>query len=43
MVDGGLKEFEIEGRDLGHDDFHETWGCNQPAYPRAKEIWEKHK
>ena len=43
MWDGGLKEFEIAGRHLGHDYFRETWGCNEAAYPKAKEIWEKHK
>lgn len=43
MWDGGLKEFEIEPRLLGYDDFHETWGGNRGAFPRAKEIWEKHK
>lgn len=42
MWDGGLKEFEICPRHLGHDYFHEDWGCNQPAFPKAKEIWEKH-
>lgn len=42
MWDGGLKEFEIGPRHLGHDYFHKDW-YNQQAYPRAKEIWEKHK
>lgn len=43
MWDGGLKEFEICPPHLGYDIFFEDWGCNQQAYPRAKEIWEKHK
>ena len=42
LWDGGLKEFKIEPRHLGHDYFREDWGCNQPAFPKAKEIWEKH-
>jgi hypothetical protein len=41
MWDGGLREFEIEGRFLGYDDIHETWGSNKGAYPKAKEIWER--
>ena len=41
MWDGGLREFEIEGRFLGYDDIHETWGNNMGAYPKAKEIWER--
>jgi hypothetical protein len=41
MWDGGLKEFEVAGRHLGYDDIHETWGSNEGAYPKAKEIWER--
>lgn len=40
MWDGGLKEFEIEGRHLGYDNIKEH-GANEGAYPKAKEIWEK--
>lgn len=40
MWDGGLKEFEIEGRHLGYDNIKEH-GTNEGAYPKAKEIWEK--
>lgn len=39
--DGGLKEFEFEGRYLGHDDIKEHTGSNKGAFPKAKEIWEK--
>lgn len=42
MWEGGLVEFEFPHRFLGADEFHENWGANQPAYPRAKEIWEKY-
>ena len=42
MWDGGLKEFEIEGRHIGHDDIQEHRGNNKGAFPKAKEIWEKH-
>lgn len=42
MWDGGLKEFEICPPHLGYDCYFEDWGCNQQAYPKAKEIWEKH-
>lgn len=38
MWDGGLKEFEIEGRNLGHDGIHDFLD----NYPKAKEIWDKH-
>ena len=38
--DGGLKEFEIEDRHLGHDYITE-YGDNCGRYPMAKEIWEK--
>ena len=38
--DGGLKEFEIEGRHLGHDNITEH-GENYGCYPKTKEIWEK--
>ena len=41
MWDGGLKEFEIEGRYLSHDDIKEHSGNNKGAFPKAKEIWEK--
>lgn len=40
MWDGGLKEFEFEGRHIGYDDIKER-GINEGAYPKAKEIWEK--
>lgn len=43
MWDGGLKEFEIESRLLGQDDIKEHSGGNKGAFPKAKEIWEKHK
>lgn len=42
MWNGGLKEFEIEGRHIGHDDIQEHRGNNKGAFPKAKEIWEKH-
>ena len=42
MWDGGLKEFRIEGRSIGYDNIHETWGNNKSVYPKAKEIWDKH-
>ena len=41
MWDGGLKEFEIEGRNLGYDNLKER-GDNSGAFLKAKEIWEKH-
>ena len=43
MWDGGLREFSFEGRNLGYDDFHEKiFGEHgNPAYNKAKEIWEK--
>ena len=41
MWDGGLIEFEITGRHLGHDDIKEHTGGNTGAFPKAKEIWEK--
>ena len=40
MWNGGLKEFEIEGRNIGYDDIKEK-GINSGAYLKAKEIWEK--
>lgn len=40
MWDGGLREFEIEDRNIGYDDLYPV-GLNSKAYPRAKEIWEK--
>lgn len=40
LWDGGLKEFEIENRDLGFDRIEEN-GENYSIYPEAKEIWEK--
>ena len=40
MWDGGLREFEFEGRNLGYDDLYPV-GLNSKAYPKAKEIWEK--
>lgn len=40
MWDGGLREFELEGRHLGYDDLYPK-GMNSGAYPKAKEIWEK--
>ena len=40
MWDGGLKEFTIEGRNIGYDDIKEK-GSNSGAYPKAKEVWEK--
>ena len=40
LWDGGLKEFEIQGRHLGHDYITEH-GDNCGRYPMAKEIWEK--
>jgi hypothetical protein len=40
MWDGGLKEFEIEGRHIGYDNIKER-GINEGAYSKAKEIWEK--
>ena len=42
MWDGGLREFSIEGRHIGYDDIHESYGSNKGAYPKAKEIWDKH-
>ena len=42
MWSGGLKEFYIEGRSIGYDNIHETWGKNKGIYPKAKEIWDKH-
>lgn len=39
--DGGLKEFEIYSRHLGHNYFFEDWSRDEPIYPKAKEIWEK--
>ena len=42
MWDGGLKEFEIEGRHIGQDVYHENYGWNELDYPKAKEIWDKH-
>lgn len=41
MFDGGLKEFEIERRNIGFDRLEEH-GENYTAYPKAKEIWEKY-
>lgn len=43
MWDGGLRQFEIEGRHLGHDDIKEHSGGNKGAFPKTKEVWEKHK
>ena len=40
MWDGGLKEFEFEGRNLGYDNLKEC-GENSGAYPKAKEVWER--
>ena len=40
MWDGGLKEFEFEGRFVGSDNIWEK-GENQNAFLKAKEIWEK--
>ena len=40
LFDGGLKEFEIASRHLGHDYITEH-GDNCGRYPMAKEIWEK--
>lgn len=40
LWDGGLKEFSIQGRYLGHDCITE-YGENCGRYPMAKEIWEK--
>lgn len=42
MWDGGLKEFEIEGRHLGYDNICEK-GVNSAAYSRAKKVWEGNK
>jgi hypothetical protein len=38
--DGGLKEFEIQGRHLGHDYITEH-GNNCGRYAVTKEIWER--
>ena len=40
MWDGGLKEFEIEGRNLGYDNLKER-GENSGAFLKAKEVWER--
>lgn len=40
LWDGGLKEFRIEGRHLGHD-YITKYGDNCERYQMAKEIWEK--
>ena len=41
MWDGGLREFSIEGRHIGHDDILEGRGANSGAYPKTKEFWDK--
>ena len=40
LWDGGLKEFSIQGRHIGHDNITRS-GDNCARYPQAKEIWEK--
>jgi hypothetical protein len=40
LWDGGLKEFSIQGRHLGHDNITRS-GDNCARYPQAREIWEK--
>lgn len=40
LWDGGLKEFEIAGRHLGHD-YITAHGDNSGRYQMAKEIWER--
>lgn len=40
LWDGGLKEFEIAPRCIGHDYITEH-GENCGAYIKAKEIWER--
>ena len=44
MWDGGLKEFEIMMRHLGHDYLSKfQYDADNNPYNKAKEIWEKHK
>lgn len=40
LWDGGLKEFEIAGRHLGHD-YITAHGDNSGRYQMAKEVWER--
>ena len=40
MWEGGLKDFEIEKRFIGGDNFNEKY-INEEAYPKAKEVWER--
>lgn len=40
MWDGGLKEFEVQTRHIGHDNIT-NHGDNYGCYPMAKKIWEK--
>jgi hypothetical protein len=40
MWDGGLREFEFQGRYIGSDDITEH-GDNCSRYPMAKEVWER--
>lgn len=39
MWDGGLKEFEICPRYLGHNEYRSY----DPAYTQVQELWDKHK
>ena len=41
MWDGGLKEFEVEGRHIGHE-YIINDGINCECYLTAKEVWERH-
>lgn len=39
--DGGLREFSIEGRNLGYDVIYKYENEYNGAWEKAKEIWEK--
>lgn len=41
MWDGGLREFEFQGRYIGSNNITEH-GENHLCYPKAKEVWERH-